>query len=280
MITNFANEKLKRNNISFPLYGVILNDDNMKDINFLFDSKQMVQNLPALYLEEREMLDKEGRADHYPYLIYKLTDTDHLKVFLTGGYNCIDLDFGSDSERYISLAQTWTWNTSPYLIDGMTKNATMIGAIEALGIPVENLYGRDAEYEKYSKEFSYEIWQLKDPETIDPETYSKIAFESFNRAQANGVDITSDLYEKVYEGNLDGHTFEDLYYRFNANRPNDFNGHSMAISDVIALYDRAKGNEYLGSFYVDSFGFESVPGFMTEDRTQDITHQEDIAIAR
>ena len=51
---------------------------------------------------------------------------------------------------------------------------------------------------------------------------------------------------------------ESLYARFNLDRPEDFHGHSLSVSDVIAL----KQNGRLSCYYTDSFGFQKLPDFI------------------
>ena len=50
---------------------------------------------------------------------------------------------------------------------------------------------------------------------------------------------------------------ESLFVKFNTDRPEIFNGHSLSVSDVIAL----KMQEDVKYYYVDSFGFKELPGF-------------------
>ena len=45
---------------------------------------------------------------------------------------------------------------------------------------------------------------------------------------------------------------------FNLSRPQDFEGHSLSVSDVIAL----KRNGEISVHYVDSIGFKELPGFL------------------
>ena len=54
---------------------------------------------------------------------------------------------------------------------------------------------------------------------------------------------------------------ESLYSRFNMERPQDFRGHSLSVSDVIAL----KLDGQVTCYYTDSFGFEKLPGFLPKD---------------
>lgn len=54
---------------------------------------------------------------------------------------------------------------------------------------------------------------------------------------------------------------ESLFYRFNTERPQDFQGHSLSVSDVIAL----KLDSQVTCYYTDSFGFEKLPDFLSRD---------------
>ena len=51
---------------------------------------------------------------------------------------------------------------------------------------------------------------------------------------------------------------EQLYQKFNFARPTDYHGHSLSVSDVIAL----KRNGEVSVHYVDSIGFKELPGFL------------------
>ena len=50
---------------------------------------------------------------------------------------------------------------------------------------------------------------------------------------------------------------EDFYYIFNDDRPVDFTGHSLSISDIIAL----KQDGVVSYYYCDSIGFKELPDF-------------------
>ena len=51
---------------------------------------------------------------------------------------------------------------------------------------------------------------------------------------------------------------EELFQVFNLSRPQDFEGHSLSVGDVIAL----KRNGEVSVHYVDSIGFKELPGFL------------------
>ena len=104
---------------------------------------------------------------------------------------------------------------------------------------------------------TYEIYQLK--KIPDWQFY---AFEPLDRLREHlrGVDMQN--YDKVYSGAMpQGETLESLYTRFNVDRPEDFKGRSLSVSDVIVVYENGQDTAY----YCDSFGFTSVPEFFTQE---------------
>lgn len=65
-------------------------------------------------------------------------------------------------------------------------------------------------------------------------------------------------------------SLEDIYIRFNIDRPADFRGHSISVSDVVVLHQNGENT----SHYVDSFGYRGVPEFTKElmaEHTQEQT---------
>ena len=51
---------------------------------------------------------------------------------------------------------------------------------------------------------------------------------------------------------------EDLYAKFNVDRPEDFTGRSLSMSDVVVMYGAS-----VTAYYVDTFGFQEVPDFVS-----------------
>ena len=51
---------------------------------------------------------------------------------------------------------------------------------------------------------------------------------------------------------------DELYETFNIRRPEDFRGHSLSVSDIVAL----KQNGVVSCHYVDSRGFKALPDFL------------------
>ena len=80
-------------------------------------------------------------------------------------------------------------------------------------------------------------------------------------------------YDKVYSGDVRCRNLEAVYTMFNINRPNDFRGHSLSVSDVVEVEDAASMTP--GYYFCDSIGFREIP-FQPElgrDTTQPNTIQ-------
>ena len=104
---------------------------------------------------------------------------------------------------------------------------------------------------------SYCIYQLK----RNDET-AELLFMSSNYLREHGLAVSYENYDAVYSGQLSGtETLDDLYMKFNIERPQDFTGHSLSVSDIVAL----RQNGVVSCHYVDSIGFADVPSFIPEN---------------
>ncbi len=104
---------------------------------------------------------------------------------------------------------------------------------------------------------SYCIYQLK----RNDET-AELLFMSSNYLQEHNLEPSYENYDAVYSGQLSGtETLDDLYMKFNIERPQDFTGHSLSVSDIVAL----RQNGVVSCHYVDSIGFANVPSFIPEN---------------
>ena len=104
---------------------------------------------------------------------------------------------------------------------------------------------------------AYEVYQLKH----DIDNYEYLLFESLKRLEKHGYKVESTNYKKVYEGNLDIgvnisglDVCEELFKKFNMNKPVDFRGHSMSVSDVVVLSKDGTRTAY----YCDDHGFTTI----------------------
>ena len=86
-------------------------------------------------------------------------------------------------------------------------------------------------------------------------------FLSLETAKEMGFTVDGKDYQMVYSERLrDATTLDNLFERFNIERPNDFTGHSMSVSDVIIMNRGGR----LTAYYVDSFGFTELPDFVAQ----------------
>ena len=110
--------------------------------------------------------------------------------------------------------------------------------------------------DKHSR--TYEIYQMK-----SGDKYHYARFESLEVNRDMNLSISD--YDLVYAGERTAEKgssieseLDNLYYVFNVDRPEDFRGHSLSVSDVIVLTDGAEKTAY----YVQSIGFAEYPEFL------------------
>ena len=112
-------------------------------------------------------------------------------------------------------------------------------------------------YAAEQTENTYTIYQLKDDVPVD------YHFRSLERLQEKGLAVDHANYKKIYTAPLTpGTTLEGIYEKFNFDRPEDFKGHSLSVSDVVVLHQNGQDTAH----YVDSIGFAQVPEFLREQK--------------
>ena len=113
---------------------------------------------------------------------------------------------------------------------------------------------------------SFSIYQLKDGnETLD------YRFEPLDSIHRNGLSVKPENYELVYEAPLTAKdNLESIYTRFNVDRPADFTGHSLSVSDIVVLHQGGKDTAH----YCDRVGFSEVPEFLQPaQKSREITER-------
>lgn len=110
---------------------------------------------------------------------------------------------------------------------------------------------------------SFSIYQLKGgSETLD------YRFEPLDAIRNNGLSVKPENYEQVYTAPLTAKDdLERIYTRFNVDRPADFKGHSLSVSDIVVLHQNGKDTAH----YCDRFGFSQVPEFLQPERAAEVT---------
>ena len=113
---------------------------------------------------------------------------------------------------------------------------------------------------------SFSIYQLKGGnETLD------YRFEPLDSIHRNGLSVKPENYELVYEAPLTAKdNLESIYTRFNVDRPADFTGHSLSVSDIVVLHQDGKDTAH----YCDRAGFSEVPEFLQPaQKSREITER-------
>ena len=159
----------------------------------------------------------------------------------------------------------------------------MRSRVHAVVEKAENmLFGSKADAEQFLRTEGFTVVPSEEPDVISVLSSTRM---SANICLDYGVDcclvdgcntrgldqpVSRGNYLLTYAGSLPDSVLhlgqpeamlESLFSRFNTERPQDFRGHSLSVSDVIAL----KLNGQVTCYYTDSFGFEKLPDFLSRD---------------
>lgn len=169
-------------------------------------------------------------------------------------------------ERDVTVYMLHTDNT-----EAMAFDADEIRSFDGIfGIEVsewETVKDRFAPAQDYETAFlnnpadAYAIYQLRDGEDT-----AMLRFMDSAYLEQKGLAIERDKYTAVYAGELKttGDTqdkLNELYQTFNTDHPEDFRGHSLSVSDIVAL----RQDGVVSCHYVDSRGFKELPNFLGSD---------------
>jgi|GEM_PF-1346976 len=128
-------------------------------------------------------------------------------------------------------------------------------AIEGNGITHGGIDGQIKEMiEQATNDRTFDIYQIK-----PGDQYREIRFENSDYLKLMGKGVDPENYELVYSDRLSHKMdLEAIFSKFNINRPDDFKGHSLSVSDIIVVNSK----EGAKAHFVDSFGFKEVPEFV------------------
>ena len=106
----------------------------------------------------------------------------------------------------------------------------------------------------YGKEDGYGIYQLSRSEAT-----RELRFEPYDRLQAAGHSVDRANYDLVYTAPLEKDmTLAQIWEMYNIDKPDDFKGHSLSVSDIVVLHQNGENTAH----YVDSIGYTQVPEFL------------------
>ena len=173
------------------------------------------------------------------------------------------LDFVQCVDGKDTIIQDYTkvagWQNAEVL-NSIAQIERSLNTREAVSVPAENVFQSNTPEEPDSDR--YEIYQL----TADPAN-AKLLFTSYDGVHADGMTINRSNYELKYSAPLTPDTtLDSIYVQFNINRPADFTGHSLSVSDIVVLHRNGQDTAH----YVDSIGFADVPEFLTEQTQENV----------
>ena len=217
-----------------------------------------IQKRGALDIKEFHSLEDALNAYH------KLPNNQRKAL---GAMNTEDLpgslDFVQCVDGKDTIIQDYTkvagWQNAEVL-NSIAQIERSLNTREAASVPAENVFQSNTPEEPDSDR--YEIYQL----TADPAN-AKLLFTSYDGVHADGMTINRSNYELKYSAPLTPDTtLDSIYDQFNINRPADFTGHSLSVSDIVVLHRNGQDTAH----YVDSIGFADVPEFLTEQTQENV----------
>lgn len=103
---------------------------------------------------------------------------------------------------------------------------------------------------------AFAIYQISDQ---SPQRRDRL-FTDIDSLKQLGMEPTREHYDLIYTGTLADYpvkTPEDAFRVFNLDRPHDFGGHSLSVSDIVAF----RHSGVVSYHYCDSVGFTEIPDF-------------------
>ena len=187
-----------------------------------------------------EFLAKEKKLPEHCYSRLASTGEPILIRYAEKGYYPITLPEGST-------------------VEGMNES---IGVTEAQRMAMEagSMFGwrvpgadpRNYEAKEQSK-MKIAIYQINSDG--DSERIAFVGLNSLERYRGN-KDICPEIYDKVYEAEVDGTSLEDVYEKFNIDKPDDYKARSLSVSDVVEVIESDSVEP--GFYFCDSIGFEKI----------------------
>ena len=232
--------------------------------------KTALHELAHSRIHNREVLENEG---------FKTRETKEVEAESVGF--CVTSVFGIDASSY-SFPYIASWSgsrslrelrqsmdtireTSQDIIRGIENELEKKREQEQEKMTEQDLENVDADNTEEAEEKKQEdkavnedkqkeiqtvtIYQLKD-------TARDIAFVGLAELENMRRTVEAENYRQVYEYQTeDPADLDQIYEEFNVDRPSDFEGHSLSVSDLIVI----DGGFGAKAFFVDSFGFTEMP---------------------
>ena len=87
--------------------------------------------------------------------------------------------------------------------------------------------------------------------------HNRVAFQSLDEMERfhGSAEIESEIYDKVFEDEVNCENLEDVYRMFNNDHPYGYKGRSLSVSDVVEVIEEDGESTYN---FCDSIGFQKV----------------------
>ena len=212
--------------------------------------EEIYENLMAgriMALEEKLAALGQTQDDYLPSEVEKFKEASGYEEFL-------DIDPAAIREALENPDQSHVEEMLSFAEQAEREYAAQAAAY--VQTPADIVDQARAVQEEPAQENRFSIYQLKSgDETLD------YRFEPLDAIRRNGLSVDSANYALVYTAPLtERDNLESIYTRFNIDRPADFHGHSLSVSDIVVLHQGGTDTAH----YCDRFGFSQVPEFLQE----------------
>ena len=185
---------------------------------------------------------------------YGFTDADMLPVTKNRALELLDRD--------LTVYMIYPLNTEKIALDAedLLHHDGLFGVTKTEWEAVKNdipPYDIEKVFRDNPKD-AYAIYQLT-------EKSDSVLFMGMDWLEQKGIPVEKSNYTALYTGDMPTSEtsmgiLEQIYVNFNLQRPADFTGHSLSVSDIVAL----KQDGVVSYHYCDSIGFRELPDFGKE----------------
>ena len=85
---------------------------------------------------------------------------------------------------------------------------------------------------------------------------NRLAFQRLDRIiSASGGQFPTEIYDRVFAGEVAVKTLEDIFYVFNMAHPQGYKGRSLSVSDVVEISLTPGESEF---YYCEQIGFRRI----------------------
>ena len=214
--------------------------------------KTLIHEIVHSLYHDSEKLREEG----------KVKSREQMETEAESAAYVISASFGIDTSEY-SFPYVGVWSEGQ---DPAVWKASMACIQKYAAEVIGSVRNRMQEMQK--ERGRYEIWQ------IDPKTQAReYEFMGSDYARKQNLAICYEDYTKVYEGDIQkGTSLDTIYEKFNIEKPEDFAGHSLSVSDVVVMRRGARG-EHIHAYYVEPTGWSEQPGFFLDRESLSLTRK-------